>query len=153
DASRFVGSNTPITNVLAFSPNGRTIIGLFWPGRVLVWDALSAKLRFSHTLGESTGFLRGLAFSPDSRLAAIPYKNLTCILDLQSGQIRYTLSAQEVVESAVFSADGRTLATAHKDFHIYLWDIQTGERIQQIQAGSGWGLRFSPDGRLISAAI
>jgi WD40 repeat protein len=52
-----------------FSPDGKSIAGLWWHGRVHLWDAASGKLR--HHLGEATAMgYTAFAFAPGGRAVA-----------------------------------------------------------------------------------
>jgi WD40 repeat protein len=52
------------------------------------------------------------------------------------------------LNSLAFSPDGRTLAGVDRDGWLALWNPQTGEQTQSVQAhtGASFGLAYSPDG-------
>jgi WD40 repeat protein len=58
------------------------------------------------------------------------------------------------LNSVAFSPDGKYILTGHFDGIARLWNIQTGEEIQQFIGHSGfiWTAIFSPDGKYIATA-
>jgi hypothetical protein len=61
---------------------------------------------------------------------------------------------QPKVNAAVFSPDGRLLATANGDGAARLWDVATGTLVHHLAgpAGEVQSVVFSPDGRLLATA-
>jgi len=61
----------------------------------------------------------------------------------------------QVVTSVAFSLDGRFLASAHPGGIVHIWDVATGESLQELKEHIGWAcpIAFSPDGRHIASAL
>ncbi len=75
-------------------------------------------------------------------LDAVAAHRRLAVLDSRSG----------AAEAAVFSPDGRTLATANQDGRLLLWDVDTGRLRAELAALPMviWRIAYSPDGRLIA---
>jgi WD40 repeat protein len=109
----------------AFSPDGKTIAGLWWGDKVYIWDAASGQLK--HQLGDSRGHT-SFSHSPDGRFIALAGVDGTIGLwNAEAGRRVKTLGLEPKAEpmdperdpdfdrfgqgaySTVFSADGRML--------------------------------------------
>jgi WD40 repeat protein len=138
---------------LAFQPHGDLLaIGAVdWmaagdcEGLVLLWDLSRREIRQSIPHGATA-----LAFHPGGRRLAIAgRRELTCVLDVATGEIRTELVGHDDrVNCVTYSPGGRWIATGSDDRSIRLWDAETGEERgvaeldTQIRA-----LAFTPDGR------
>jgi WD40 repeat protein len=76
--------------------------------------------------------------------------------DLTGGREMLNLYGHaQPVDSAIFSPDGRHLATRSHDQTAILWDLATGSEVLTYRGGSYLftaHLNFSLDGRLLAAA-
>jgi hypothetical protein len=74
----------------------------------------------------------------------------TCVCDLATGRVRFTLPAQGRNYAVAFAPDGR-LASAGPGGSIRLCDSSTGQEIVSVAAHAGTvrGLAFAPDGRTL----
>ncbi len=70
-----------------------------------------------------------VALSPDGRTLASGSSDHTVkVWDLQTGELRYTLSGHsDPVNAIAISPSGQTAASGGEDQTIKLWDLQTGE--------------------------
>jgi WD40 repeat protein/predicted Ser/Thr protein kinase len=94
-----------------------------------------------------------IAFSPDSKMLATANSDETVrFWDATNGRLLHTLHTGSV-HCAVFSPDGRLLASGG-DNVVKLWDIATRQELTALQ-GIGWlrvgALAFSPDGKLLAS--
>ncbi len=159
-----------------FAPHGGLLATAQWDGRVTVWRLPSGiQARYAIDTG---GFSR-VALSPDNRrvlATSTSHRNST----MQSTSVRDAVDGSPVgpplrpggiLIDAVFSPDGRTVATAssaattplaRRQVHnqpggragsVQLWDWSRGERLYQPvpMPGEPRGLAFRPSGGLLAA--
>jgi WD40 repeat protein/tRNA A-37 threonylcarbamoyl transferase component Bud32 len=110
------------------------------------------------TLGEHTGPVISLAFSPDGkRLVCADENGAVKVLDAQTGQEILTFKGQNgVIFSVSFSPDGKRLVSGGEHSTLKVWDAQTGQEILAAKGDNGMftSASFSPDGkRLVSASL
>jgi WD40 repeat protein len=152
-----------------YSPDGTKLATASTDGTAIVWDAGSGE-RLWTLEGHGEGIVGGLftgvlevAFSPDgTRLATAGADQTARLWDLASGQELMVLTGHTSgLTNVVFSFDGRLLATGsdtqsdEPDGSVRFWDAETGQELFSLPASHGdrvWGLRFSPDGRLLATA-
>src|SRR5580700_8414547 len=74
--------------------------------------------------------------------------------DANTPRLVVQLGHAGVVNSAVFSGDGKRVLTASWDGTARLWDVETGKEIRQFQAGRGWvySAALSGDGKRVVTA-
>ena len=138
------------TGTLAFSPDGRTLVGRIGAS-VSAWNVATAT-QVGGTFGTGT-----TALSPDGRtLAVAGYAADGVTLWNWSSHTRRGMRFGEgrgEWYGVAFSPDGRTLATAG-DGGVRLWNVRTQRRIAVIEAANYAGngtfadaVAYSPDGR------
>jgi hypothetical protein len=109
------------------------------------------------TFGSPTGFLHGLAFSPDaSRLAAGGEDGAIRIWDTASGaEVFYWQEPRgRLLRGVSFSPDGLRLATGTSDGRVLVWQPSTKKLLLAIQAHAKaiTSVAFSPSGWFIASA-
>lgn len=100
-----------------------------------------------------------MALSPDAtRLAATSSAGNRIhpiwVWDANTGKLLFTLKAQaRGIQTLVFSADGKTLASGNIGNTIRLWDMETGtyRAAFKISKSGFHGLTFSPNGKLLAS--
>jgi WD40 repeat protein len=96
-------------------------------------------------------------FSPGGKQIATADDRSARLWDAGTGELRFTLAHDDMVASAVFSADGHRLATASRDGTVRVWDTATGARLAALTGRAEDGrihyrkAVFGPTGDLIAA--
>lgn len=137
---------------LTFSPNGSQLAfnhvldGEIW---LSIWDLDASEVKFSLS-NESEPFSnRFTQYNPDDQILAWGIANKLLLVNPESGDLLENqpdlLDFQAY--SAVFSPDGRLLATCCSQSSIVLWDVRQGMVTDKIQvAGPIDMLVITPDG-------
>ncbi len=143
---------------LALSPDGKTLASGNRGAGITLWSIAEGKV--IRTLKGRTSSIadgKALAYTPDGHLLSGGYNGEVGLWDPATGRERVLarIHADEVDAVAV-SPDGRYLATGGTDKRIVLWRLEReGARPLRLLQGHGnkvMGLRFTPDGRLLSAS-
>ncbi len=141
----------------AFSRDGQRILTGSGDSTAKIWDGMK---------GQEIPVLKGhfdaitsIAFSPDSqRVLTGSQDNTARVWDTATGRQIHMLKMDSdapnnswsiaAVWSAVFSPDGRRIATASQDKTARIWDAATGEEILRLDYSDVVAcVAFSPDGR------
>ncbi len=97
-------------------------------------------------------YVRGLAFSPDSRSLVTRGWNAK-LWEVSTGKERFALATTTMASALAFSTDGTLLAEG--GYGLRLWDGETGDHRKTLLPGFPHHvnlLAFSPDGRLLLSA-
>jgi WD40 repeat protein len=168
-----------LTSELAFSPDGRHVLGAGSRRQLARWDATTGEPVWEVTLGAGQAVER-LALSADGHsLATLNSDGTVTLYEAATGEQRVRLGEpdkksavagmtvsfgsmsmplfdrRDVPVGLAFTPDGRYLAAAKGSSVIHLWDLITGKEVGQLK-GHGGGivsLLFTPDGtRLVSGS-
>lgn len=163
--SEFVGRDSALA--LAFSRDGQTLALGTRGGNVKLVEVSSGKEKLSAPPGIMNNCC-SVALSPDGKLLAYAggsefeqarnnyqASGKVRLWDVITRTPRGNLEGHtSKVMSAIFSPDGKTLATASADKTIRLWDAATGQQRAVLKGHTDavWSLAYSPDGETLVSA-
>jgi len=137
---------------LAFSPDGKRLASGGNDRTIKIWDA--SKGRETRTLAGHADPVVAVAFTDGGRNLVSAGAGALALTrwDAESGKALSTTSdaeSLETLEAAVFSADGRLVASSNGDKTIVLRDVSAPRvaRILETRASSVYATAFSPDGK------
>jgi WD40 repeat protein len=153
--SRLRGHESEVVSV-ALSPDASLAISADDHNRMLLWD-VPARRALLRLQGHSMR-VHDLTFAPEGTQAvSVSADGLALWWDVSSGQQLGGLRVGEALTRAVFSPDGKSLATGTDSGRVLLWDRATGELRQELKNppdGPIEALAFGRDGqRILAAAI
>ena len=132
----------------AFLDSGNKFVTGTWKGTVGIWDANSRE-----SLAEWRGHEKGIievAVSPNRKtLVTTSFDHTAIFWDLESKKQIGAIELDHWVFDAVFSVDGRYVATCHGHSpKVFLWDTTTFEKVGEIFEHSETvsTVAMSPDG-------
>lgn len=149
-----------LTTTIAFTLDGRHLIGTSVGGLINVWDLSTGKI--VNRFDSRQGALQDLALSPNGRVLATAGDSRTITLwdmtTVGDGAALHPLAVltghTAPIQVLAFSRDGRTLASAGDDHMVMVWDVASPRLLGALTGHTERirGLAFAPDGTLISGA-
>ncbi|MFC3499768.1 helix-turn-helix domain-containing protein [Micromonospora krabiensis] len=143
-----------IVTSLAFTPDGRRLLGASVGGYVNTWDITTGKL--INRVNTQQSAVQDIVVSPDGSWLATAGDSRTIKLwDAVTGRETAVLSGHTApVQVLAVSRDGRRLASAGDDHTIHVWDTRTRQHVATLTGHRARirGLAFTPTGNLISGA-
>lgn len=138
--------HTDWVSCVKFSPNLQVpiIVSCGWDKVVKVWNLTNCKLKTNH-FGHNN-YLNTVTVSPDGSLCASGGKDGNCMLwDLNEAKHLYTLSAEDSINSLIFSPN-RYWLTAAVGPSIKVWDLESKELVDTAKPEIvGEGSAITPD--------
>jgi WD40 repeat protein len=150
DRLRSWGGPAPVS-AIAVSPGGRFVASGDRRGVVRVWNPRGKDLRWT---GSQSGAVRDLAFSPAGDRIVVAGPHGTVIFSAASGRRLHALPSPDGDTRAVFSPDGRLVATAGADSNGRLWFAGTGSLYRRLRGHRRplTDVAFGDGGRLLATS-
>jgi WD40 repeat protein len=146
--------------LLSFTPDGRSLTGLFGDGNVKSWDLVGGPIRTYTTPTYATASLQELAMDPGGKVLVVTDLGGAVVIPLGSqprklpnGGRRSDFAPVAISPDARFAA--ATMWGPGDDTAIRLWDLETDtiQFLERSQGGAYGALAFTPDGNLISGGM
>jgi len=136
---------------LAFSPDGKHVVGCEPLGTITIWDSATGKE--IRTLKGHTGETCSIAISADGkRIVSGGMDKAVKIWDFATGQeLRSLTGHTQSVASVALSSDGRRIVTGSYDETLKIWDAATGQDVRTFKSHTGavHSVAISPDGKRV----
>ncbi|MCI0455882.1 MAG: tetratricopeptide repeat protein, partial [Gemmataceae bacterium] len=159
-AERQVVATLPIEegwpNSCEISPDGRLVTATVresgkGENLATVWDLATRQVHSTLPLGEDRP--RVASFSRYSRTLLVAAGDTVQVWDLDNRRALQTWKHRAQVTHAVFSPDGRRVASGCQDYQARVWDVTGQEPVATMMTGGFvWSVLFSPDGRRLLTA-
>lgn len=141
---------------LAFSPDGKRLASGSYDKTIKIWD--TSKGRETRTLAGHSDAVMAVAYTDGGRhlLSAGAGGRALIVWDAEKGkQLSASSDAEslESLEAAMFSHDGKLVATSSGDKTVVVRDVSVpkSERIFETRASGVYATAFSPDGKWFAA--
>ena len=123
-------------SAIAFSPDGKYLLGGDKDGGLILWDIATGKT--ARTFVGHRDEIRSLAFSPDgARFVSGSEDNKAIVWDVATGMPLQKLKGHDTdVTSVAFSPDGTSVLTGGADAQVMLWNAATGDRVRTFHGVS-----------------
>jgi WD40 repeat protein len=110
--------------VLAYSPDGKLLVGSQRGAQVDVWNLQTGTQAFQIDVREEGWNAPLIAISPNSPVLAVGYDNSLQLWNLTTGkQIRTLQGHQNEITEIVFSSNGKTLVSGDRKGKIKIWAV------------------------------
>ena len=135
-----------------FSPDGKWLATASDEQRgIRVWNVATKQVVWRIEKADKGRYSHGLAFTPDSRLLAVPRPGIgVVLLEADTGKLARNLDAERGAWIVAVSSDGQLVAGLENTLTV--WRLPTGEVLSSKfvrHAGPPRELEFTPDGKRV----
>ncbi|MBW6474498.1 MAG: WD40 repeat domain-containing protein, partial [Anaerolineaceae bacterium] len=134
---------------IAYSSDGLLLASGFYDGTVILWS--TENWQPIGKLGKHTKAVSSLAFNPDGTiLVSGSFDGTVNLWNINSKLQLLTMETNDPIYSVAFSPTEKWVAAGGINA-VYVWDIDSGNLINQIEGSQGESfLRFSPNGKSLA---
>ncbi len=155
--------HTDIVNNVDFSPDGTTLLSSSYDGTAILWNVQWEGTRATFPVPGANQ----IAVHPSEPIIAVSIiqpdtpAHAILLINTETNAVLHQLDGnREFIQSLAFSPDGRLLLSGDaalltadiRDQDVYVWDVETGDRLAVLEDHFGWiqSIAFSPDARTVA---
>ena len=150
-SSVVLGGNPGPVWSIDFAKDGKTLAAGIGDGSVRLWDI--EKKEVVRSFNAHIGNVWNVKFHPTLDLFATAGDDTWVKLwDLKTFDLKQGWKLDNTVRAIAFAPDGETLAAGDRDGGLYIYDVQTGEKLRSIELERTTilGVDYSSDGKLLA---
>jgi WD40 repeat protein len=133
-----------------------TITPSHWDTEYSIWDSTSGEELSSTQIDPPGRFIQANCDPNFTRIVILDRSGIISIHDMANGSEIFRIGERDLFPDhvAIFSPDGKRLATGSFTGTVNIWDAQDGEPIRSLLGHRGiiYDLAYSSDGKLIASA-